>query len=115
MPGGRLTVRLHPNDQGSGYKYLLVSIDTFQDGSKPSPLDLKRPPKSFKSLLKDMISWFGCLRSIQSSNSASFIAKATLELALNYTPLGTPDLQKREGKSEPYFKENLSKALLRDL
>ena len=61
----------------SGCKYLLVFVDTFTGWVEAFPTQSEKAMDVCKSLLKEVIPWFGLPKSLQSDNGPSFIAKVT--------------------------------------
>ena len=80
MSGGRLDFTQMPPQ--SGYKYLLILftrwVEAFSAWSE-------KAMEIYKSLLKEIIPWFGLPKSLQNSNRPSFIAQITQGLTM---PLG---------------------------
>ena len=61
----------------SGYKYLLVFVDTFTGWAEAFSTRSEKAMEVCKSLLKEIIPQFGLPKSLQRDNGPSFIAKTT--------------------------------------
>ena len=61
----------------SGYKYLLVFVDSFTGWVEAYLTRSEKAMEVCKSLLKEIIPWFGLPKSLQSNNGPTFIAKIT--------------------------------------
>ena len=60
-----------------GYKYLLVTIDTFTGWTEGFPTRTEKAEEVVKKLLHEIIPRFGLLGSLQSDNGTSFTSKIT--------------------------------------
>ena len=60
-----------------GYKYLLVTIDTFTGWIKGFPTRTEKAEEVVKKLLHEIIPRFGLPRSLQSDNGTPFISNVT--------------------------------------
>ena len=60
-----------------GYKYLLVTIDTFTGWTEGFPTRTEKAEEVVKKLVHEIVPRFGLPRSLQSDNGASFTSKIT--------------------------------------
>ena len=77
LPRRGLADGLLPDASFSGYKYLLVMIDTFTGWTEGFPTRTEKAEEVVKKLLHEIIPRFGLPKSLQSDNGTSFTSKVT--------------------------------------